>query len=251
MRTLLALVGSLLLAGAAGGALVVGGGPAGVDSTAAATDAAQGRALFVASCSSCHGADGTGTRNGPSLVGVGAAAADFQLRTGRMPMAQGPSSQATRKSPAFDDAQIRGLVAYVASLGPGPAIPAVSTDAALLSRGQKLFIDNCAPCHGAAANGGAVGGGALAPSLDRASAVEVGEAMLTGPGQMPVFSFVGADRNAIATYVAYLRTAPQPGGLSIGGIGAVPEGFVAWVLGMGALLIVAYFVGRRWGADAP
>src|SRR5262245_58205015 len=48
---------------------------------------AAGRALYQTGCSSCHGEDATGTDDVPSLVGVGAAAADFQLRTGRMPLA--------------------------------------------------------------------------------------------------------------------------------------------------------------------
>ena len=63
---------------------------------------------------------------------------------------------------------------------------------------------------------------------------QVGEALLIGPGQMPVFPICRRqDVNAVATYVEYLQTAPDPGGFSIGGIGPVPEGFVAWVLGWG------------------
>src|SRR5580658_5717236 len=34
---------------------------------------APGEALFESNCSSCHGVDGTGTANGPNLVGVGPA----------------------------------------------------------------------------------------------------------------------------------------------------------------------------------
>jgi ubiquinol-cytochrome c reductase cytochrome c subunit len=205
-----------------------------------------GAALFQQSCASCHGAQGQGTDFGPSLIGVGAASADFQLRTGRMPFTNTQGTQAQRKPPAFDDQQIRDLVAFVASLGDGPQIPNVQTDASLVPRGQALFVGNCAPCHGATANGGAVGGGAIAPALDKATASEVVEAMIVGPGQMPIFSLGEQDQNAIASYVEYLHTSSHPGGFSIGGIGPVPEGFVGWILGMGLLFVIVILVGREW-----
>ncbi len=213
----------------------------------AAAEVTAGRTLYLAHCQTCHGPDGQGTANGPTLVGVGAASADFELRTGRMPFAGPTGAQPVRKPPAFDDAKIRALVAYVASLGPGPAIPSPVIDNAQISNGQRLFVENCAPCHGVTANGGAVGGGALAPPLDKATAVEVGEALLIGPGQMPVFSGLSeTDRNAIISYVEYLHEAPNPGGFSIGGIGPVPEGYAAWVLGLALMMIVIILIARDW-----
>ncbi len=212
-----------------------------------ASDVAAGRALYLAHCQTCHGPDGGGTAIGPNLAGVGAAAADFELRTGRMPFAGPTGSQPVRKPPAFDDVSIKALVAYVASLAPGPAIPAPSIDAAQIPHGQRLFVENCAPCHGVTANGGAVGGGALAPPLDRATAVQVAEAMIIGPGQMPVFSGVSdTDRNAIVSYVEYLHSAPNPGGFSIGGIGPVPEGYAAWLVGIALLLVIMVLIARDW-----
>jgi ubiquinol-cytochrome c reductase cytochrome c subunit len=212
-----------------------------------AADAATGRALYLAHCQTCHGPDGRGTAAGPTLVGVGAASADFELRTGRMPFAGPTGSQPVRKPPAFEDASIQALVAYVASLGAGPAIPSPVVDGTQVSSGQRLFVENCAPCHGVTANGGAVGGGALAPPLDQATAVQVAEAMIIGPGQMPVFSGISdADRNAIVSYVEYLRGAPNPGGFSIGGIGPVPEGYAAWILGLALLVIIIVLIGRDW-----
>lgn len=204
-------------------------------------------AVFGASCASCHGATGQGTSRAPSLVGVGAAAADFELRTGRMPFTGAQGGQAVRKPPAFDDPTIRALVDYVASLGPGPAIPSPRVDDAQVSVGQHLFVANCAPCHGATAQGGAVGGGALAPALDQATAVQVAEAMLIGPGQMPPFpEFTDAQRDAIVSFVLYQQHAPQPGGFSIGGIGPVPEGYVAWIGGMSLLLLIVLLIGHDW-----
>ena len=79
----------------------------------------QGRALFLVGCASCHGrnAEGVvaadGSQYGPSLVGVGAAAVDFQVATGRMPMAK-PGVQAERKPPVYDEEETRALAAYVA-----------------------------------------------------------------------------------------------------------------------------------------
>ena len=52
---------------------------------ASSTQIDQGRQIFVQDCSSCHGLDAQGTNTGPSLIGVGAAAVDFQVSTGRMP----------------------------------------------------------------------------------------------------------------------------------------------------------------------
>ncbi len=228
-------------------ALIAAGGRSyGTARAASPSPTPDGAALYAASCASCHGADGQGTDFGPTLVDVGAAAADFQLRTGRMPYAEPPGQQARRKPPAFDDAQIRALVAQVASFGDGPAIPTVTTDPAKLSKGQQLFVANCAPCHGATANGGAVGGGAVAPGLGQATALQVAEAMIAPPGQMPAFPLPADQRDAIATYVEYARDAPNPGGFSIGGIGPVPEGFVAWLLGVGALVAIAVLIGRPW-----
>lgn len=205
----------------------------------------RGEELFIVACATCHGRQGRGAPSGPAIVDAGAASTDFQLRTGRMPLAQPPGSQPLRKPPAFEEQAIRDLVAYVASLGDGPPIPDVETDASL-SRGMQLFVANCAPCHGATGAGGAVGGGALAPALDQSSPRIVAEAMIIGPGQMPVFDLPSEDINAVASYIEFLQTSDPPGGFSIGNIGPVPEGFVGWFVGMGLLALLAYLVGRDW-----
>ena len=88
----------------------------------------QGRELFLVGCSFCHGSNGQGVKTldgnqlGPSLVGVGAAAVDFQVGTGRMPAVQ-PGAQIPQKEVVYTADEIAALAAYVASLGPGPAIP--------------------------------------------------------------------------------------------------------------------------------
>ena len=206
--------------------------------TVTGTDAgAQGRTLYLQSCASCHGPDGRGTANGPDITAAGAAGADFYLRTGRMPLS-GPGQPNTRVTPVLSQPDIQALVGYVASLGKGPQIPQVSTSTDL-GRGWSLFIQNCAACHGAAAGGGAIGGGFVAPPLQQATPVEIAEAMRVGPGVMPVFKFSQQDQDAIVAYVLQLRNGPSPGGLSLAGLGPVPEGFVAVVVGMGLLLLIA------------
>lgn len=213
--------------------------------------AERGEPLYQAGCATCHGPTGTAVPPWPGIRDAGAAAADFQLRTGRMPFAGEPGEQAQPKPPAYDEQQIRDLVAYVALLGDGPPIPEVAVDEELLQQGYALFAVNCAPCHGATANGGAVGGGAIAPPLTASEPRIVAEAMITGPGQMPVFDLPQEQLNAVVTYVEYLRTAENPGGFAIGGIGPVPEGFVAWLFGMGLLAILVYLVGREWSHREP
>ncbi len=113
------------------------------------------RALYLRGCASCHGAAGEGTSQGPDLVGVGAAAADFQLSTGRMPNTA-PDRQSVTKPSPYTRKQIDDLVAYVASLGPGPPIPDVITPPGDLQEGAQLYLQNCAACHSAAGNGGAL-----------------------------------------------------------------------------------------------
>ena len=242
----------MMRAGLAAVALLAGLGAASLGPATAQEDGPiepgsvdRGSRIFLAACATCHGSQGEGTPNGPSIADAGEASADFQLRTGRMPRAQPPGGQSLPKPPAFGEQAIRDLVAYVGSLGSGPPIPDVDPDGSL-STGMELFVANCAPCHGATGAGGAVGGGWLAPALDRASPRIVAEAMLIGPGQMPAFDLPRGDVSAVAAYVEHLRSSATPGGLSIGNIGPVPEGFVAWFVGMGLLALLAYLVGREW-----
>jgi ubiquinol-cytochrome c reductase cytochrome c subunit len=208
---------------------------------------AAGEELYLTSCVSCHGVDGKGTDNGPSLEASGAAAADFMLRTGRMPLAA-PAVQAPQKPVAYDDLQIRQLVAYVASLGTGPAIPSVDPSAGDLAEGSDLYLSNCAACHNSSGIGGALSYGNHAPSLLSVEPTQIAEAMRIGPGQMPVFgpdTISDEQVDSIVRYVQYLQEPEHPGGLRLGGAGPVPEGFVAWLVGLGVLLLFARWITRE------
>ena len=69
----------------------------------------EGKQLFLKGCSSCHGLNAEGGAIAPSLIGVGAASVDFQVGTGRMPMAD-MSTQATRKEPVYTPEQTLSLI---------------------------------------------------------------------------------------------------------------------------------------------
>lgn len=213
--------------------------------------ATRGQTLFRESCSSCHGFAGKGIPDkAPSLTGAGAAAADFYLRTGRMPMPQ-TGMQPLRAEPRFGDREIRDLVEYVAGLGDGPPIPDVDPARGDVAEGRQLFATNCASCHAMSGAGGVVIG-AFAPSLWESTPTEVGEAVRIGPYVMPRFGpdqISDRELDSIARYVELTRKPDDRGGWGIGHIGPVPEGMVAWFGGLAAALLIARLLGERRERD--
>jgi ubiquinol-cytochrome c reductase cytochrome c subunit len=231
------------------GLVVTGGGYAAFSSTTTATADTEitsqavideGEKLFAANCATCHGMSLEGTDDGPALIGVGAASVNFQVGTGRMPMAmQGP--QAMQKPTQFTDEQTLALAAFVASVSPGPAIP----DESLLqadgdaANGGELFRINCAMCHNVAGAGGALTEGKYAPELTGVLATHIYEAMLTGPQNMPVFNdanITPEDKRDIITALKYQENAATVGGHPLGALGPVAEGLFAWIFGLGAII---------------
>jgi ubiquinol-cytochrome c reductase cytochrome c subunit len=208
----------------------------------------QGQQLYAASCSTCHGLDAEGTANGPSLQGVGPAAVDFMLSSGRMPLAD-PGEQPVRQEPRFTDDQIDAIVAYVSSIAPGgPEIPDVVAARGELPRGFHLFLNNCSGCHGAAGIGDSVGGGQIAPSLYPPTATEIGEAIRIGPGVMPRFGENDLSRDeldSIARYLEWVRDNGDEGGFQLGRVGAVAEGLIAVTVGLGLLVLVIRLTGAK------
>lgn len=248
----MAAVGALV---GLGWATTVGPLAASSPGQAAAGDPSQsvqmsaGAARYEASCASCHGMGGVGTADGPPLIDAGAASVDFMLRTGRMPLPE-PDARMTPKRPAYDEATIQALVAYVSSLGQGPPIPGVQvTGATDIAAGRAAYVATCAACHGAAGTGDAVGGGSVAPPVLDTPPTQVGEAIRTGPGAMPAFGpgqLSDEQLAEIAAYLAFVRDKAAPGGQPIGGgVGPVAEGYVAWIVYLVGLLVAARWIERR------
>ncbi|MBO2452560.1 c-type cytochrome [Actinomadura barringtoniae] len=247
----------------------------------AAADLKNGQQLFNKNCASCHGLNAEGSKDAkgnpiaPSLLGVGPAAVDFQVSTGRMP-AMNPGAQMPRKKPIPDfnteiktdysepekreaaekqkaqaEKNLADLREYIASLGGGPAVPTKEQigdpktgDAAL---GGKLFRTNCAQCHNFTGQGGALTGGKYAPPLSHSDVTptQIYEAMLTGPQAMPVFNdttLTPQDKQAIIAYLVQTREQPNPGGNGLGRIGPVSEGLAGWLIGIGLLVLAAMWI---------
>ncbi len=218
---------------------------------AGAADIEAGHRLFLANCATCHGMHGEGRGSFPSLIGAGAAAVNFQVGTGRMPL-QATGPQAPQGAEVlYTSNEIAQMAAYVASLGPGPAVPsAEQVDAAQgnPARGALVFRTNCAMCHNFAGKGGALTRGKYAPNLTAVTPTHMYEAMATGPQSMPVFNDQTIDPQTKRDVIAYLvsvRSSPSPGGLSLGMIGPVSEGLVGWVVGLGLLIGCAVWLGAK------
>ena len=252
---LVVLLGLLLTGG-----LYAAFSPAQAQADNSAAQIKQGRQLFLVGCSFCHGTNGQGVKTidgnqiGPPLVGVGAAAVDFQVGTGRMPAVQ-PGPQIPQKETSYTADEIAALSAFVASLGPGPAIPnesdwsldglSAEQRQAAISRGGQIFLTNCTACHNfeGLRRGDAQGG--YAPKIRGVPPKYIFEAMLTGPQAMDTFSngnLSVEEKRDIIAYLQSLQENPGYGGFGLGGIGPVSEGMFAWLVGIGGLVGVAIWI---------
>jgi ubiquinol-cytochrome c reductase cytochrome c subunit len=214
-----------------------------------ANDVEEGGKLFESNCATCHGMGASGSQAGPSLVGVGAAAVDFQVGTGRMPM-QMNGPQAYEKPAQFNEEQTRELAAYVASLGPGPALPEdhLLDEKGNAAEGGELFRVNCAMCHNAAAAGGALTRGKFAPALTDVSGKHIYEAMVTGPQNMPVFNDANISpegKRDIITFLKQIEANGSPGGADLGALGPVSEGLFVWIVGLGVIIAFTIWLTSR------
>ena len=212
----------------------------------------DGADLYLAQCAVCHGADGTGIEDrGPALTNEGAAAVDFVLRTGRMPLPQ-PNMQAERARPLHRRRDRRPR--RVRRLLRGrPADPRRRPGARRPRQRRRLYQLNCAACHVASGSGAAIGGGRNAPDLMEATATEIGEAVRVGPGAMPRFATLSdQDVDDVAAYIGDMQnrhtTAPE----DFGGVGPVAEGLAAWLLALLPIIALTRWIGRpHEGRDAP
>jgi ubiquinol-cytochrome c reductase cytochrome c subunit len=222
----------------------------------------RGRHLYGQYCVSCHGMNGVNTRRtigagagrtqeqqravAPSLVGVGALAADFYLRTGYMPLPH-LGLQPRRSRVLFTEPQLRALIGYVASLGPGPKVPKPHPERGNLSEGMHLYTDHCAGCHQIVGEGGYVTG-AVPPALEEATSTQIAEAVRIGPYVMPRFSkkaITDHQLDSIVAYVQYTKHPDDRGGWALGHLGPVPEGLVTWFIAAVVLVFTCMTIGKR------
>ena len=214
-----------------------------------AADIAAGKQIYTNGCITCHGANLQGVINrGPSLLGVGEAATYFQVSTGRMPAVEN-GAQMHAKQPMFDEQQTDQLGAYVQSVGGGPELPSGNLqNVAAVAKGGELYRLNCASCHNFTGQGGALSQGKYAPSLDGASDKEIWSAMLSGPESMPKFNdgqLTPDEKQAIVAFIQNNKATVDPGGYALGGFGPAPEGLVAFLVGMGAIVALTLWMGSR------
>ena len=166
-----------------------------------------------------------------------------------------PARRSRRRKSSYTPDEIAALAAYVASLGPGPAIPNPA-DYSLdglseeerqeaIARGGQIFLTNCTACHNFEGSGGAMPHGGYAPKIRGVDAKYIFEAMLTGPQAMDNFSngnLSVEEKRDIIAYLQSLEDNPGYGGFGLGGIGPVSEGLFAWLVGIGSLVGVAIWI---------
>jgi ubiquinol-cytochrome c reductase cytochrome c subunit len=121
----------------------------------------------------------------------------------------------------------------------------VSTTGANTGLGQQLFNADCAQCHNFDGAGGALTYGKSAPALTESTPTQIYEAMLTGPEAMPVFNnttITPNEKRDIISYVTRTRATPNPGGFSLGRVGPVTEGLVAFLGLLLFMVLAAMFI---------
>lgn len=247
LRATARLVAALAIAGSVS-VLFLPSGHAAAPMSAAA---AQGRQLYETSCISCHGDNLQGIDDkGPSLIGVGSAAVQFQVETGRMPAAR-LDAQIERKPPRFTDDQARQIAEYVQHVGGGPQVPFAGETAPAgdVAQGGQLFRINCASCHAFAGGGGALSSGKYAPPLGPATPRQIYAAMLTGPANMPVFGdnqLSPQQKYDIIAYVEELKGNVDPGGVfGLGRLGPTTEGVAIFLFGMVVLALSTLWIAGK------
>lgn len=213
--------------------------------------AQEGKQLYDQSCITGHGRNAQGVEGrGPSLIGVGAASVEFQVSTGRMPMAR-QEAQAERKPPVFNETETRQLAQYIQELGGGPELPEGENlrEGGDPARGGQLYRLNCSSCHAFGGSGGALSSGKFAPSLRPVTDRQLYAAMLTGPQNMPVFGdnqlTPEQKRDIIAFVQETLNRSNDPGGFNLGRYGPSTEGVVIFVVGISALVFASLWIAGK------
>jgi cytochrome c553 len=131
---------------------------AGAADIAASRDAARGARLY-ATCAACHGASGMGQPEGPApvLAGQHELVLLRQLADYRAGVRWDPQMESVSRLRLVEAARDRAdLAAFLAQLD--PSSPAAIGSGESLAAGARVFVIDCAGCHGATGQGDAAHG---------------------------------------------------------------------------------------------
>ena len=209
-------------------------------------DVANGKALFEANCSSCHGLNGRG-RAGQRPVADRCRSGRGRLPGQHRPHAGGEQHRCAgaaegpaRVGDPGGDRRPGGVRAVAGRRShPCPTADMVDPAKGDPAKGGELFRANCIQCHNWVGAGGALTEGKHAPSLNKATPTQIYEAMITGPQAMPEFNdstITPEQKRDMIAYIVKVREQVDPGGSGLGRIGPVTEGLVAWIVGIGLLV---------------
>ena len=162
-------------------------------------------------------------------------------------------AQATRKEAVFTPAEAAAIAAYIQTLGGGPESPEkADLDEMManadLADGGALFRVNCSSCHGFGTGGGALSSGKFAPSLEGVPAMEIYQAMLTGPQNMPVFGdnqLTPDEKAAVIAYIEYVNSDQSQGGWGLGRFGPSTEALAIFLVGIASLAVATLWIAGK------
>ena len=181
----------------------------------------HGAELFKKDCAGCHGSTGRGDGFVADVLlrkPKNLATARYSLRLLSQVLWHGKRGTAMPSWRSLPQTDLSALAAYVQSLHPAGQPDAVSP--ASLQRGNQVFQQNCAPCHGASGDGKGTAAAALRPEPanfqwkqpDPGYILQVLSEGIPGTG-MPAWKsqISESDRRALAGFVRSLFSPPDPG----------------------------------------
>jgi ubiquinol-cytochrome c reductase cytochrome c subunit len=206
---------------------------------AAAQESPQG--LYERNCAGCHGPRGEGA-SAPSL----AAAAFPDIVEEKVRRGGGGM-------PAFVDPPGEEWITVISGYVAHELADPQAREATVSGGGQDYRL-YCSGCHGSSGRGGALMGDTNAPSLADLPAADALAAMITGPGNMPLFAGAALNVRQQAAVSRYIADAvidpPSPGGNGLGYLGPVTEGAFAVVVGFGLLVLITVWLAWKKGDEA-
>jgi len=197
----------------------------------------SGHEIFFRRCAKCHGENGEGISTPITIAGPNIQA-EHNFGEVMAAMEIGPSHM-----PQFPYVlsipEMRAVAGYVTQ-----NLATIPLNEGDLGEGGYLFRFYCSACHNTSGRGGALAyTGVNAPNLALKSKAIVAGTVRSGAGPMPAFPPSVIDQkqlDAIVTYVAFLRTAPSPGGTPMHWYGPVAEGCVAWIVMLWLVILAGW-----------